>query len=61
MLVLTRKRDEKIIIGNITITLIDIKKGNARLGFEAPKDVEIWREEVYEQRKNNGKGVQTKP
>ncbi len=55
MLVLTRKRDESIIIGdNIIITVIGIRGDKVRLGIEAPKEVSIHRQEVYEaiQREN---------
>lgn len=55
MLVLSRKLGEKIIIGeNIIITVVDIDRGKIRLGIEAPKDVEIWREEL---RRQNGQST----
>ena len=48
MLVLSRQRDESIIIGdNIVITVVDIRGDKVRLGIEAPKDVPVHREEVY--------------
>ena len=47
MLVLNRKVDEKIQIGdNVTITLLSIRGGVARLGIDAPKDVPVHRKEV---------------
>ena len=47
MLVLSRKRDQKIIINNNTvITVIEIRGNKVRLGFEAPQDVKILREEL---------------
>ena len=50
MLKLTRKKNESIIIDdNIKVTVISDKGGQVRLGIEAPDDVEIWREEIYEQ------------
>lgn len=50
MLVLSRKRDERIVINdNIIITLVEIRGEKVRLGIEAPEDVSIHREEVYEQ------------
>jgi carbon storage regulator len=50
MLVLTRKPGQSIIIGdNIRITLIEIQGEQARLGIDAPKDVTIYRMEVYEE------------
>jgi len=49
MLVLTRKSDEAIRLGDeIRITVIEIKGNQVRLGIEAPRDVRIHREEVYE-------------
>jgi len=48
MLVLTRKKDESIVIGdNIEIKIVGIEEGKVRLGISAPKDVEIHRKEVY--------------
>ena len=48
MLVLSRKQDEKIMIGeSITLMVISIQGDKVRLGIEAPKDVSIHREEVY--------------
>ena len=49
MLILTRKAGEKIRIGDdITIHVVDVGKGNVRIGIEAPKDVAIMRDEVLE-------------
>ncbi|MEZ6056927.1 MAG: carbon storage regulator CsrA [Planctomycetaceae bacterium] len=49
MLVLSRKQDEKIIIGDsITLMVISIQGDKVRLGIDAPKDVSIHREEVYQ-------------
>ncbi len=49
MLVLSRKRNESIIISdNIRITVVDIRGDKVRLGIEAPKDVPVHRQEVYE-------------
>ena len=48
MLVLTRNRDEKIMIGdNIIITIVEIRGDKVRIGIEAPKEVSVHREEVY--------------
>jgi carbon storage regulator len=50
MLVLTRRLDESIRIGNdIKITVLKLDKGQVKLGIEAPKDVTINREEVYKE------------
>jgi carbon storage regulator len=49
MLVLSRKKDEKIIIGdNITVMVIEIRGDKVRLGIEAPKEVTVHRQEVYD-------------
>lgn len=49
MLQHTRKQYEPIIIGDdIKITVLYDPQGQVRLGIEAPYDVEIWREEIYE-------------
>lgn len=49
MLVLSRKQDEKIIIGDsITLMVVSIQGDKVRLGIEAPKTVSIHREEVYQ-------------
>ncbi len=51
MLVLTRRRNEKIIITvgdvQVTLTLVDIRMDKARIGIEAPKHVSIHREEIH--------------
>lgn len=48
MLILTRKKDESIIIGDdIEIVVIDVGDGKVKLGIEAPRDVEILRKELY--------------
>jgi carbon storage regulator len=50
MLVLARKVNEKILIGdNIEITIVAITGDNVRIGIEAPKDVKVLRSEVYEE------------
>lgn len=47
MLVLARKKNEVIKIGdNITITVLDVRGGTVRLGFDAPRDVVILRGEL---------------
>ncbi len=46
---LTRKKDEKIIIGdNITIMVIKIRGDRVKLGIDAPKKITVHRQEVYE-------------
>ena len=49
MLVLSRKRNESIIINNnITVTVVEIRGDKVRLGIVAPKEIPVHREEVYE-------------
>jgi len=55
MLVLSRQRDQSIIIGdNIVITIVDIRGDKVRLGIEAPTEIPVHRREVYDaiQREN---------
>ncbi len=48
MLVLSRKKDESIIIGdNIEIKVVDIKEKVVKLGIKAPKHVPVYRSEIY--------------
>lgn len=59
MLVLSRQKDESIIIGDdIEITIVDVRGDKVRLGITAPKDITVHRREVYEaiQREKNQKG-----
>ena len=56
MLVLSRKKNESIIINdNITVTVIEIRGDKVRLGIEAPKDVTVHRREVYEAIQNQAR------
>jgi len=49
MLVLSRQRDETIMIGDeIEITVVDIRGDKVRLGINAPRQVDVHRKEVYE-------------
>jgi carbon storage regulator len=55
MLVLSRQRDESIVIGdNIVVTIVDVRGDKVRLGIEAPREVSVHRREIYEaiQREN---------
>jgi carbon storage regulator len=48
MLVLSRQRDESIMIGdNIVITIVDIRGDKVRLGINAPAEIPVHRQEVY--------------
>ncbi len=49
MLVLSRKKNESIVIdNNITITVVEIRGDKVRLGIVAPKDVPVHRQEVFD-------------
>lgn len=49
MLVLSRQRDETIMIGDdITVTVVDIRGDKVRLGITAPKEISVHRKEVYD-------------
>jgi len=55
MLVLSRQRDQSIIIGdNIVVTVVDVRGDKVRLGIDAPTEIPVHRREVYEaiQREN---------
>jgi carbon storage regulator len=56
MLVLSRKKNESIVIDDqIVITVVEIRGDKVRLGIQAPRDVPVHRSEVYELlQKNNG-------
>ncbi len=54
MLVLTRRIGESIVIGdNIKMTILNVKGNQVRIGIEAPKDISIHREEIYQRIQNN--------
>jgi len=49
MLVLSRKKDESIVIDdNVIVTIIEVRGDKVRLGIQAPKDVAVHRKEVLE-------------
>jgi carbon storage regulator len=55
MLVLSRHRDESIMIGDdVVVTIVDIRGDKVRLGIEAPQSIPVHRQEVYDaiQREN---------
>lgn len=49
MLVLTRKKNESIVIGdNVTVVIVEIRGDKVRLGVECDKDIPVHRQEVYD-------------
>lgn len=62
MLVLTRKIGELIVIGDdIKIKIVEIKGKQVRIGIEAPRNVEVNREEIYRQKHADKEVDQTEP
>jgi carbon storage regulator len=54
MLILTRRANETVMIGeNVTVTVLGVKGNQVRLGVNAPKDVAVHREEIYERVKRD--------
>jgi carbon storage regulator len=53
LLILTRRVNESLIVGDqVTVTVVGVKGNQVRLGVDAPKDIAVHREEVYERLKN---------
>jgi len=49
VLVLTRRKDQRIMIGDaVVVTVLDVKGDTVRIGVEAPRNVQVHREEVHE-------------
>ena len=63
MLVLSRQRDETIMIGDdIEVTVVDIRGDKVRLGINAPREVSVHRKEVYDAiRRENRAAAQVQP
>ena len=63
MLVLSRHRDESIMIGDdVVVTIVDIRGDKVRLGIDAPQDIPVHRQEVYEAiQRENQKAARLKP
>lgn len=64
MLILTRRVGETLMIGDeVTVTVLGVKGNQVRLGVNAPKDVAVHREEIYERikREQGGEGEEPEP
>jgi len=63
MLVLSRQRDESIMIGdNIVITIVDVRGDKVRLGIQAPTEIPVHRHEVYEAiKRDNDRAARLQP
>ncbi len=60
MLILSRKTNEKIMIGeDIVLTIIEIRGDQVKIGVEAPKSVKVFRQEVFEAIKNENRAAAT--
>ena len=58
MLVLTRKIEEAIVVGDgVEIKILEIKNGVVKLGIKAPKEVSIHRKEVFDEIERENKGA----
>lgn len=63
MLVLSRGRDQSIVIGdNVVVTVVDIRRDKVRLGIDAPEEIPVHRREVYEAiQRENRRATQLEP
>lgn len=62
MLVLTRKIGEQIVIGDdIKIKIVEVKGKQVRVGIEAPRSVEVNREEIYQQKHGEKEVTELEP
>jgi len=61
MLVLSRHKDEEVIIGEIVVKVVDIRGDKVRLGIEAPQEIPVHRREVYDAiKREHGRGDDAK-
>jgi len=59
MLILTRRVGETLMVGDdVTVTVLGVKGNQVRIGVDAPKDVAVHREEIYQRIQNEKEGQQ---
>jgi len=63
MLILTRRVGETLMIGDeVTVTVLGVKGNQVRIGVNAPRDVAVHREEIYERiKREQAAGIQGQP
>ena len=62
MLILTRRVGETLMIGdNVTVTVLGVRGNQVRIGVNAPKDVTVHREEIYDRIQKEKEGAPTSP
>jgi carbon storage regulator len=62
MLILTRRVGESLMVGdNITVTVLGVKGNQVRIGVNAPKDVAVHREEIYQRIQEDAPAAGKKP
>lgn len=61
MLILTRRVGESLMVGEeITVTVLGVKGNQVRIGIDAPKDVAVHREEIFQRIKNDDDSPESK-